>query len=181
MTLFVPYWICAIAGGLLFGPFHGALYALAGGTLGATGVYLLSRLGLSGFTRLDGKILRGVEAGFQAHGVAYLIGLRLVPLFPFVAVNIASALLRLPLKVFILGTMTGMIPVALIYANIGSVLKNVSATDGARCNPGPSIFLPLAALALLVLLPVAYKAFRSHSSTGGRATNATGPRTREDA
>jgi len=59
--------LMTLAGGLLFGPWLGALYALTAATLGATAVFLAARYGLYGLAarigaraeRLEGRLPRG--------------------------------------------------------------------------------------------------------------------------
>jgi uncharacterized membrane protein YdjX (TVP38/TMEM64 family) len=161
MTLFVPFWICAVAGGFLFGFLHGAFYTVIGGTLGATGVYLLSRSGFSAFTSIESVYLGRIESGFRSHGILYLIVLRLIPLFPFTAVNIAPAILGLPLRLFVAGTLLGMIPITLIYTKIGAGLRYLSADGGQNCALKADMYLPLFGLALLILFPIIYKGLKS--------------------
>jgi uncharacterized membrane protein YdjX (TVP38/TMEM64 family) len=156
MTLVIPFWFCTVAGGFLFGFPYGALYALAGGLLGAIGVYFMTRNGRGAIEDVKSGVLRKFAAGFRSHGIVYLIVLRIIPLFPFVAVNIAPALLGMRPGFFIAGTFLGMIPITLIYANIGANIQSVTVIDDSSCTIKADILVPLAGLAILILLPIVY-------------------------
>ncbi len=101
----------------------------------------------------------------------YLLFLRLVPLFPFFVVNLVPALLGVGLFDFMLGTALGIIPGTLVYSGVGSGLGEIFAGGGEadlqHIGRDPKVWLPMAALALLALVPVAYKRWRARSA-GGR-------------
>ena len=153
-----------IAGGFLFGSWRGAAYAVIGATLGATLVFLAARAGLAGLAARAGPWARRLEAGFRANALSYLLVLRLIPVFPFWLVNLAAGALGLRLSVYILGTFVGIIPVTFIYASLGSGLGTLVA-EGRRPDLAiltrPGIILPILGLAVLALLPVAFKRWRA--------------------
>jgi uncharacterized membrane protein YdjX (TVP38/TMEM64 family) len=67
---------CTMVGGVLFGPWLGATYALVGTTLGATGVFLAARNGLGGIAVHAGSLVGRAEMDFHADAFSYLILLR---------------------------------------------------------------------------------------------------------
>lgn len=152
--------LMTLAGGFLFGPWLGALYALIGATAGASAVFLAARAGLAGLADRAGPRVQRIQAGFREDALSYLLVLRLVPVFPFWLVNIVAGASGITLLVYLVATFLGMIPGALVYAGIGNGIGDLIAA-GRHPDPytifRPNILLPLIGLAVLALLPVAYK------------------------
>jgi uncharacterized membrane protein YdjX (TVP38/TMEM64 family) len=167
MLLWVPAWPCSVLGGILFGALYGPLYALAGATLGATAVFLMARSGVGGLTRRAGPFVQRMEAGFHKDALYYLISLRLIPVIPFVAVNIGAAILNLRARTFVAGTFIGIIPSTIIFTQIGGGLAEAAEKEHQQCASlwsHPRLLLALFGLGLLVLLPVALKYLRRNNS-----------------
>lgn len=158
MALVVPSWFCTVAGGLLFGPWLGAAYALVGTTLGACGVFLAARAGLRGLAERTGSRSARFVAGFQSNAMSYLLVLRLVPVFPFTLVNVAAAIGGVKLRVYAIATMVGIFPSICIYASIGGLLMTLAQQDEVP-DPNlvlhPEFLVPLIGLAVLALVPLA--------------------------
>lgn len=119
--------VLTISGGLLFGWKFGAPAALIGATAGATILFLVTRSCEEALTAKAGPWLAKLREGFREHALSYLLFLRLVPVFPFFVVNIAPALLGVPLPTYVLGTFLGIIPGTLAFsvagAGLGSAIK----------------------------------------------------------
>lgn len=149
-----------IAGGFLFGPIA-TLYVIFSATLGATLLFVAVSTALGEW--LASKASRWVskmEKGFQENAFSYLLVLRLIPLFPFWAINIAAAVLRVRLKTFVIATFIGIIPGSFVYVMVGNGLHTLLArnqTPDLNIIFTPPILLPLLCLAILALLPVIYK------------------------
>lgn len=152
--------VLTIAGGFLFGTWAGALCAMLGATAGATGVFLAARAGLGDLAQRAGPLVSKLEVGFRADAFNYLLVLRLVPIFPFWLVNLASALLGVKLHTYVFATFLGIIPGSFVYAGIGNGLGSAVEQPDSRLLLRPSIFLPIVGLAMLALVPVAYKHWR---------------------
>jgi uncharacterized membrane protein YdjX (TVP38/TMEM64 family) len=155
--------ILTLTAGFLFGTLVGTVVVVVGATLGATIVFLVARTAFGDALRARaGPFIRKLEAGFRENALSYLLVLRLVPLFPFWLVNIVPAFLGVRLPTFVSATFVGIIPGAIVYASLGSGLGAV-IERGERPDLGiifqPRVLGPLAALALLALVPVAYKQF----------------------
>ncbi len=153
--------IMTLTGGFLFGTLVGGFYTVIGATLGAIALFVAARTALGDVLRAKaGGALAKLEAGFREDAFNYLIVLRLIPLFPFFVVNLAAALLGTPLLKFIVATFIGIIPGTLVYSSVGSGLGAVF-DSGATPNLGIifswPVLGPLIGLAILALLPVAYK------------------------
>jgi uncharacterized membrane protein YdjX (TVP38/TMEM64 family) len=153
--------ILTIAGGFLFGTWIGGLCAVIGATLGATAIFLAARGGLGGLAQRAGRFVGKLEAGFRADAFNYLLVLRLVPIFPFWLVNLVPALVGVGLPTYVLATFLGILPATFIYASLGNGLGSLVEEPDLTIIFKPSLFVPIVGLALLALVPVGYKHWRS--------------------
>lgn len=157
--------VMTLFGGFLFGIWLGALLTVVGATAGATILFLAARTAFGDLLRARaGPTLQKMEAGFRKNALSYLLVLRLVPLFPFFLVNLAPALLGVPLATFVAATFIGIIPGTVVYssvgAGLGAVLERGEAPDlSIVCKP--EVLGPLLGLALLALLPALYKRLKA--------------------
>jgi uncharacterized membrane protein YdjX (TVP38/TMEM64 family) len=118
--------VMSVAGGLLFGWLVGAFAAIVGATLGATVVFLIARSAVgNSLSQRAGPWLAKLSEGFQKDALSYMLFLRLVPAFPFWFVNIAPAVLGVPLGTFVLGTVAGIVPATFAFASAGAGLDSV--------------------------------------------------------
>jgi uncharacterized membrane protein YdjX (TVP38/TMEM64 family) len=153
--------ILTIAGGFLFGTWIGGLCAVIGATLGATAIFLAARGGLGGLAQRAGRFAGKLEAGFRADAFNYLLVLRLVPIFPFWLVNLVPALVGVRLPTYVLATFLGIVPGTFVYASLGNGLGSLVEEPDLAIIFKPSLLVPIAGLALLALVPVGYKHWRS--------------------
>ncbi len=158
--------ILTVTGGFLFGTWFGTLYAVIGATAGAIAVFLIAKTSLGETLRAKaGPALRKMEAGFRENALSYLLVLRLIPLFPFFLVNIVPAFLGVSLRTYALATFFGIIPGAFVFASVGSGIGSVFDQMNAEFDPAsvltPQVITALVGLALLSLLPIAYKKFKA--------------------
>ncbi len=165
--------VLSLTGGFLFGTWLGGLYTLIGATLGATAIFLAARTAFSEILRRRaGPWLDRFRAGFEDDMVSYLLVLRLVPLFPFFLVNLAPAFLGVPLSIFVITTFIGIIPGTFVYTSVGNglgaVLERGDDPDLSLIWD-PAILGPIIGLAVLALLPVAYKRWKAARVPGGAA------------
>lgn len=156
-------------GGFLFGLWTGALLSVIGATLGSVAVFLAARTAFRDlFHARAGSTLARFEEGFRRDDFSYLLFLRLVPLFPFWLVNIVPALLGMRFNRYVIATLIGIVPAAVVYSSVGAGLGAVLAR-GERPDLGIifewRILLPLLGLAVLALLPVAYSRFRDRGAS----------------
>ncbi len=156
--------LLSITGGFFFGTPVGTLCVVVGATVGAVALFLIARSTLGAFLHARaGSALKRMEAGFRENEFSYLLILRLVPLFPFFLVNIVPALLGVRLRNYVLATAIGIVPGAFVYVGVGAGTGSV--LDSGEV-PGVGIFLradvilPMVGLAVLALLPIAYKMLR---------------------
>jgi uncharacterized membrane protein YdjX (TVP38/TMEM64 family) len=153
--------VLSITGGFLFGAVWGTGHIVISATLGATLLFLIAKTSVGDPLRAKaGPWLQKMQAGFQENALSYLLVLRLVPPFPFFVVNLVPAFLGVPLSTYVLGTLVGIIPGAFVYASVGAGLGSLFDAGGelsARSILTPQILMALVGLAVLALIPVAYK------------------------
>jgi len=152
-TISLPFsTLLTLTAGLLFGVWLGTLLAVVGATTGAVFLFLFIRSALG--EKLRHRAIphfNEIAEHMRAHETSYMLFMRLVPLFPFFAVNIAPALLGVRLRVYVLTTMIGMLPSTFIYAGLG---QKFSSLTSLRDVMDASTFLALTGLGLLALIPV---------------------------
>jgi uncharacterized membrane protein YdjX (TVP38/TMEM64 family) len=103
--------VMTVAGGLLFGLWMGAAFAIVGATVGAVILFLIARFVVGDALRARaGPFLKRMAEGFERNAFAYLLFLRLVPAFPFWTVNLVPALIGVRLRSFAAATLIGIIP-----------------------------------------------------------------------
>jgi uncharacterized membrane protein YdjX (TVP38/TMEM64 family) len=128
--------LMTLAGGFLFGAFWGTALVVIAATAGATVVFLIARYVLGDVMRRKaGPFLQRMEAGFQENALSYLLVLRLVPAFPFWAVNLAPALLGVRLPVYVLATAVGIVPGTFVFASFGAGCSRLKLSQGWSASP----------------------------------------------
>jgi len=164
--------LLTLIGGLLFGGVVGGSLAVIGATVGAVLLFLIARSAFGepmarrgGAT--GGSTLGKLREGLRRDGFSYLLAIRLVPLFPFWLVNLAAALCGMRMRPFVLATLLGILPTTFITASIGAGIGGVLVLGQ---KPDLSILFswpvlgPLAALAVLSLMPVAWRRWRARDA-----------------
>ena len=153
-----------VLGGFLFGLWIGTAATVVGATLGATALFAIARTAVGDAMRAKvGARLERMDDGFRENAFSYLLVLRLVPLFPFFLVNIAPAFANVRPATYVLATLLGIIPGTFVYTSVGNGLGAVFDAGG---EPDLDIILkaeilvPILGLALLALIPIAYRRFR---------------------
>lgn len=150
-VLFLPGSVLTLAAGALFGVLPGALYSLTGAALGAVLAFLIARhLAGDWVAKKAGGWLKQLIEGVEAEGWRFVAFVRLMPLFPFNAVNYALGLTRIPLPAYALASAVCMLPGALAYAWLGQAGRAALAGDANAMRTG---LLALAAVAALMFLP----------------------------
>ena len=139
-----------LAAGAAYGLLGGTLLCLTACTLGAVVTMLGSRHFLrTAVARRHGEKLRALDAGFARDGAFYLFSLRMLPLVPFVVVNLAAGLTGMRLWTFAWVSFAGMFASTLAYVHAGAELARVGSVQGLV---SPGLLLALAAIGLLPLL-----------------------------
>lgn len=154
--------VLTLAGGFLFGALAGTALTVTAATIGAMLVFLVARR-LFGADALDrlGPRAQALGAAIRRNAASYLLVLRLVPLFPFVLVNLVPAFAGVRLPVHVATTAIGILPGTAVFslagAGLGEVLARGEAFD-ARTVLTPEILAALIGLAALSLAAIPLKA-----------------------
>lgn len=141
--------VVTLAGGAIFGLGQGLLLVSFASTLGATLAFLLARTLLR--ERVQEKFaskLTAINKGIEQEGAFYLFGLRLVPLFPFFAVNLLMGLTTMRTWQYFVVSQLGMLPGTIVYVNAGTQLGQLDSLAGIA---SPSLILSFALLGVFPL------------------------------
>jgi uncharacterized membrane protein YdjX (TVP38/TMEM64 family) len=156
--------IMTLAGGFLFGVPLGAPLIIIGATAGASLLFLIARTAFGDVLRnRAGPFLARMADGFRKDAFNYLLFLRLVPVFPFWAVNLAPALLGMRLLPFVAATALGIIPATIVYSTFGASLGHIfdaGAEVSLKDVFSPTLIAALIGLGILSLLPVVLRRWR---------------------
>ncbi len=159
--------IMTLAGGAVFGSITGTLATNVGATLGATLAFLMARYVLRDWVEEKyGHRLKPFNEGFANNAINYMLFLRLVPLFPFFLVNLASGLTRVNIPVYFFGTMFGTLPGTFVYANAGSNLASIESLSDIA---SPGVLGAFTLLGLFALIPTLYKKFKQKKAAAPAA------------
>lgn len=113
----VPMGLIIIVAYVVFGPWMGALYTLAGATLGATVSYAIGRyLGHEWLRLFAGERINRISTRLAERGILTVIVIRMLPIAPFAIVNMVAGTSHLRSRDFILGTILGMFPGTVLIA-----------------------------------------------------------------
>lgn len=146
--------IVSLLGGFLFGRWLGTALIVSAATLGATAIFCVARSSFGASLRdRAGPIYKRIAADMQANAFAYLLFMRLVPVFPFVLVNVVPALFRVKTRTFVITTFLGIIPGTFVYANLGRELGTLSSLKDLISIP---VLLAFCLLGVLALVPAIY-------------------------
>ena len=151
-----------LAGGAVLGYVAAPVIILAA-TLGALILFLAARGAFADvLAKRCGPFMSKISEGFQEQPFFWLLALRLIPLAPFWAVNIAPALLGMRSSSYIMATLIGIAPGTTVYVAVGrgfdAVLAAGKAPDLSTLGD-IRIIAPLAGLGLLALIPILAKKF----------------------
>ena len=106
--------------------------------------------------------------GFRKDAFNYLLALRLMPVFPFFVVKYRPRLSRRTPATFVLATFLGIAPATFVFASVGAGLGSVIARGDEISLENvmtPQIITALVGIAMLALIPVGVKRWRSWRAT----------------
>ena len=119
------------AGGAVFGFWPGLLLVSFASTLGATLAFLASRFVWRGAVEARfGQRLADLQAGMDRDGAFYLFTLRLIPVVPFVLINLLMGLTRMKTWTFCWVSQLGMLAGTAVYVNAGTQLGQLDSVQG---------------------------------------------------
>lgn len=168
----IPASIPTFAAGILFGVFKGSLVAMAGGVLGACAAYWIGRfLARDWMARRIARSRRitALDNAVDEHGLTVVILSRLSPIAPYVLLNYAFGLTKVPFWKYVLGTVIGVAPAMVVYVYIGAGLRSLTeiASYAHREGPTPPVYhvffwagLGVTVVVTILLMRLAQKVLR---------------------
>ena len=153
--------LLTLLSGFLFGLVQGTLLAVTGATIGATIIFVVAKTSLGSTLREKaGGFYDKIEANMKENAVGYLLFMRLVPIFPFVAVNVVPALFNVPLRIFVLTTFFGIIPGTGVFVYFGQQLGSIESLGDLA---SPQVLFAFALLGIFALIPTLYTQFKKRN------------------
>ncbi len=123
--------VLTLAAGAIFGLVTGVILVSFASTIGASIAFLLSRyLFRDAVESRFSNTLHKINDGIERDGAFYLFALRLVPAFPFFAINLAMALTSIRLWTFFWVSQVGMLAGTIVYVNAGTQLAQIDSPAG---------------------------------------------------
>ncbi|RQW76733.1 MAG: TVP38/TMEM64 family protein [Geobacter sp.] len=151
--------ILTLLGGFLFDVLPAALYINIGGTVGAILALLVSRYLVGDWIQARYvEQLKTLNEAIDRHGAPFLLVFRIIPVFPFFAVNYLAGLTRIPIKTFVWTTSLGILPGSILYAYVGRELGSIERPQDILSF---RLLIAITFLGLLSLLPFVYKHVRT--------------------
>ena len=145
--ILAPVTLLIIATGATFGPVLGFFYALCGSVVSAMVHYGLGRIaGKETVRRIAGSRLGHVQRQISRHGFISVLFTRIVPIAPFVIVNLVAGAMQVRVRDFLLGTLAGMSP------GISAVVLLENQLQRALQDPGIGNITLLMGLAIFFAL-----------------------------
>lgn len=129
-VLFFPGTPLTLFAGATLGVFWGSIISIIGNTLGALAAFCIARLFLRIYVEkyLYAKypLIKEYESRFLEHGLVTVLLLRLIPLFPFNALNYLLGVTKVSIKDYALGTAVGIIPGTVVFVYFGKAFVMLS-------------------------------------------------------
>ncbi|MFN3236875.1 MAG: FAD-dependent oxidoreductase [Pseudomonadales bacterium] len=128
--------IMTLAAGAVFGLLWGLVLVSFASTIGATLAMLVSRFILrEQVLKRFGNQMSKIDQGIEKDGAFYLFTLRLVPAFPFFAINLLMGLTSIPVLTFFFVSQVGMLAGTFVFVNAGTQLAQIDSLGGIL-SPG---------------------------------------------
>jgi uncharacterized membrane protein YdjX (TVP38/TMEM64 family) len=129
-VLLLPAVVLTLGAGAVFGVVWAFVTVSVAATLGATAAFLVGRYLARGWVArriADSPRLGAIDAAVAREAWKIVALTRLSPAFPFVLLNYAFGLTRVPLRDYVLASWLGMMPGIALYAYLGSLAGDVAA------------------------------------------------------
>jgi uncharacterized membrane protein YdjX (TVP38/TMEM64 family) len=144
--------VLTLLSGAIFGAVPGTLIVNLSSTLGALVAFILARYLLKDFVhRRFERQYCSLNRNIEKDGWLYLLTLRLIPISPFVVINMATGLTNMRMWPYIWITFLGMLPGTFIYVYAGKKILEIQKISDIMT---PSILI---SLTLLGIFPYAAK------------------------
>ncbi|MHB0775880.1 TVP38/TMEM64 family protein [Halomonas sp. WWR20] len=128
-----PLSILVAVTGLLFGPWWGFGYALAGTVCASIASYWAGRhLGREALLRYGGTRLNGLAKLLAGRGIRTMVIVNLLPLAPFTLTNMLAGAFHLRFRDYLIGSVIGIVPGLLGVSLLGSQLGSLLTANDTR-------------------------------------------------
>lgn len=146
-ALLVPVTLLIAVTGIVFGPVEGALYAIAGSVLSAGLTYGVGAwIGRETVRALLGARINRLSRRIAKRGILAVMVVRVLPVAPFIVVNVVAGASHIGLRDFLIGTLLGMTPGILLTVTFAHQL----AEAARRPTAGAIAVLVVVGLLLIV-------------------------------
>ena len=153
--------LLSMINGFLFGTWIGGTISILGGTLGAFGIFLISKFFFLDF--IKNKFLNKysyIENYFNKNDLELMMLIRIIPAIPFFLQNLILASLGANNKKFFYTTLIGLAPWSFIFGSIGQGLEEifVNKTEiSFSLIAQPEYLIPIGFVAFLIIMIIFFK------------------------
>lgn len=154
LTLWFPAAaVLTLLGGYLFGTVQAVLIVAGASLTAALMTFWLSRHAAGDWIqRKWEEPLRGLNRNIDQFGSEYLIIIRLIPMMPFMAVNILAGLTRVSIQTFAWTTLVGSLPGVILFSYFGRHLLDLqSVSEMITWKSVTALSLLIAAVVVILL------------------------------
>jgi uncharacterized membrane protein YdjX (TVP38/TMEM64 family) len=150
--LTVPLTLLIVATALAFGPWLGFAYAFGASLVAVAATYALGALaGRRAVRALAGTRLNRVSRWLARRGIPAVAAVRIVPVAPFIVINLVAGAVHIRFRDFLIGSALGMVPGTLaITVFADSLLAAVLRPDWANLAVLGAVTATIVAFALLL-------------------------------
>ncbi len=148
-------WFLLLSAGFLFGTLGGAILVTAGVFLAAWLTHMVIRTALGRWLDHRAEAWQARVRTFIDQGnTLLLIVPRMIPVFPFFALNVGMTASGIPLGTYLWTTTVGTMPIALVICSIGAQFKDLEEVAQAGVLDtllSPGLLLPIGVLLCMTL------------------------------
>jgi uncharacterized membrane protein YdjX (TVP38/TMEM64 family) len=149
----------ALIGGFLFGMWLGTLYTSIGIIAGAFIAFVLFRYVFRSLLfRYFGDRIERLERQVKVYGSSYLLVMHYSTVVPFFIINAVAALSGVSLKMFLVYTMVGSLPLNVLYSFAGGQFGSIKSVGDIF---SPPVIAALVLLMLLAIMPIVIRRFKA--------------------
>ncbi len=137
---------------------------MIGAALAGTALYLALQFAVEDpLARRHGPLVEKIRREMETDGVSYLLVLRLLPVLPFWLVSLLPVLVGMRFGPYFFATVVGVIPPTVVFVSLGTGARQILSNHGhlhLASTLSLDVLLPLVGLAVLSLLPIAWRHWR---------------------